>query len=94
MAEAAPPHCDSADGFIQPIFKDGRYSNPWGGLWHEEATFRERLKFFFGKSHANVPRSEVRLRSTQATECQFLKIVFCKICFFFFLAISPFFIHY
>ncbi|KAK3768930.1 hypothetical protein RRG08_060366 [Elysia crispata] len=64
MAEAAPPHCDSADGFIQPIFKDGRYSNPWGGLWHEEATFRERLKFFFGKSHANVPRSERELDET------------------------------
>ncbi|GFR89131.1 N-acyl-phosphatidylethanolamine-hydrolyzing phospholipase D [Elysia marginata] len=66
MAEAKPPGTESGDVDppLQPVFKDGKYFNPWGGLWHEEATFRERLKFFFGKSHANVPRSERELDQT------------------------------
>ena len=60
MAEATPSVLDNTNERVQPIFKDGRYSNPWLESWKEKK-FSERIKFLFAKSYAKVPHSEVRL---------------------------------
>ncbi|GFO28856.1 N-acyl-phosphatidylethanolamine-hydrolyzing phospholipase d [Plakobranchus ocellatus] len=62
MAEGAASCEDNEDGRVQPVFKDGKYSNPWG-VGHQKG-FSERMKFFMGKSNANVPRSERELDQT------------------------------